>query len=209
MFRHLRSRVFSRKLYLWRNENLVGSATAGDALLTHRFRREDLDDRFRDYRDRQLLINRLDAGYTGYWFAYRDIFIHAHWYAEATYEVWDIRSALIIPEGSRYLFDVYTAREYRGRGVFRAALASSCADLFASQGGTIYALTDVRNTPANAAFTNAGFDGCASIAFWQLPPFRFHVIEKVEYTQHHVSLMRLRNPMCTIDLTDIRIDGKI
>lgn len=202
--RGLRGSFSHSKLYLWEKDYTGDALVTGDVLKTHRFRREDLDDRFRAYRDKQQLEERLNAGFIGYWFEYEGTFVHAHWYALTTNDIWDIRSKLIIPHGSLYLFDVHTVTEYRGQRFFRSALRSSFSDMIAS-GGKVYAITKPKNTPANMAFSDAGFERCASISFWQMPPFRYHAIQTDVRTERHMRLMYLGNPHLAINLGDIRL----
>jgi len=196
----IRQSIVYCRLYLWKNTFRLPGGNFMGALHPHRTSKAHLNGRFASYRDDELLDHRLDAGFKGFWFEYDATFVHAHWYAMDGYDVWDIRCKLLIPHGAFYLFDVYTVPGYRGHRFFQEALACSTSDIAQTESSTVYALTQARNAPANAAFLRAGFQVDALITFLQFPPLRYQSLQRDDMRQQRLRVMRLRNAPLSLDL---------
>jgi len=152
------------------------------------------------YRNEEIIQSRLKEGYTGYWIEQENKCIHVHWYAAGVYYLWDIRGNLIIPEGSYYIFDVYTAPEYRRLGYSDVAITYSILEKIVSQTGTVYALTQERNNAANFMFARIGFKNSAGIRFIQIPPVRYYRIKNGYIIKRYIDIMKLHRDPLAIDL---------
>ena len=200
MTRRLRNTFIHSKLYLWKREYLGKAVTDGQTLIMHHFQKEKLDDRFDIYRGKEILKDRLDAGYTGYWFEYNNTFVHAHWYSSGQHDIWDTRCMLVIPPNALYIFDGYTSPEYRRKGFVTKALEASCSDMFSSNQGMLFCLTQPKNVLVTPALAKIGFKRYGEINMWQAPPFRYHIIQIGVHIQRHMRLMNLRNSPLPINL---------
>jgi GNAT superfamily N-acetyltransferase len=200
--RNISTSIAHCELYLWQSNGQLPTDDTGSFLKIHRIDKDDLDGRFLAYRGNELILDRLDSGYIGYWFEYDGAFVHAHWYAKHLYEVWDIRSILLIPDGSLYIFDGYTVPEYRGRGILRYALAGSLLDMCQLKATDhIFALTQSHNASINVALPKIGYQRKATLSFRQFPPCRYHGIQGEGKTRHYMTIMHLRNESRRFDLS--------
>ena len=202
---NLREKVFYHKLYLWCLNHPQQVKDFAPKATLHRLSEADVDTVAAAHRNKELIIERLRAGYKAYWLERDKKCIHIHWYGVSEYFVWDIRCTLSIPEDKYYVFDVYTDPEFRRHGIFGYALRGSMEKEGIPLSGTIYMLTRYNNQTANTAFERLGFEQIARISLTQIPPVRRFCIYKNGDKQAYLKIMKfLRNRPVRLELSTIR-----
>lgn len=202
---NIAEKIFHTTLFLLRLDkpNLFNSVRKTFTL--HRLAEKDIGIVASCYRSRELIKERLEAGYTAYWLEDKQRCVHVHWYAINEFYVWDIRCKICIPIESCYVFDVFTDPGFRKQGLFGGALAGSIVKKRLTSDGSLFALTQHYNAAANISFSRLGFVKVAELSLIQIPPIRRYSIKKNSLKETRLKIIRVRNKPLCLDLDAVRI----
>jgi len=193
-------------LYLWRLDLSAGLGHRSAEGTLHKATESEMDVMAEAHRDPELVKRRLDAGHEAYWLECDGACVSIAWYATGKYFVWDIRSELLVPLDSLYLFDIFTVPEFRRKGLFRSCLLMSL-EVHKCGGGVreVYALTRTDNVPANTCFRRLGFDRVATVSLLQIPPVRcYRLAHENGKRSSLLRLMNVRTKPAVLNLEDLR-----
>jgi hypothetical protein len=199
-----RDKVFKTRLNLWR---LEGPPVLKDSVLKADARKLSLNDVgaiTAVHRNEALVRKRLNDGHFGCWLEIGGACAHVAWYAIHRYSVWDIRCELLLPEGSSYMFDVFTAPAFRRIGA--ASLCMRKAFTLEDHPGrnNTYALIRVDNLPAEVAASKIGFERVATVSLIQFPPVRlYNLIPGNGVKQSLIRFMQLHTKPARLDLENL------
>lgn len=200
-----KEKIFASTLFLWRLETLAAFKGADEGIELKKLVQGDIKSAVISIRNADLLKERLEAGQAAYWVKMNKQNVHMHWYAYKHFYIWDIRTDILIPEGTCYLFDVFTDSAYRKRGLFKRALANSLKKENMFKNKSVFILTQKHNVAANASFHKLNFRRLATISLFQVPPLRWYRIIANSSQKNLVKIMGLHNMPIRLYLDSVRM----